>query len=104
MSRRLLTAAALLMGVAVGACDDGAVVVRGIVIEVEQSSVAHVEAFTLRTASGEILHFVLGDLPSGGGSFPALHLREHLASASPVAVRYVVKDARLTVQRLADAP
>jgi hypothetical protein len=104
MSRGVATVAVALMALAVGACDDGALVVRGIVIDVQQSSVAHVEGFTLRTDAGELLHFVVGDLPAGGGSFPAIHLRDHLASALPIAVRYVVDGDRLIVQRLADAP
>jgi hypothetical protein len=104
MSGRVALAAVALVAMAVGACDDGALVVRGIVIDVQQSSVAHVEGFTLRSETGELFHFVVGDLPAGGGSFPAIHLRDHLASASPIAVRYVVKDAQLIVLRLADAP
>jgi hypothetical protein len=97
-------ATAVLVALAVGACDDGGIVVRGIVVEVQQSSVASVEGFTLRTDAGELLHFVVGDLPTGGGSFPAIHLRDHLASASPVAVRYVKEHDQLVVLRLADAP
>jgi len=104
MSRSFTIVAVLSMALAVGACDDGALVVRGIVIDVQQSSVAHVEGFTLRTDAGEVLHFVIGDIPADGGSFPAVHLHDHLASAQPIAVRYAVKGDQLIVLRLADAP
>jgi len=104
VSGRVLVAAVALAAMTVGACDDGGIVVRGIVIEVQQSSPVRVDGFTLRTDAGELLHFVVGDLPAGGGSFPAIHLRDHLAGAAPIDVRYVVDHDRLLVLRLADAP
>jgi hypothetical protein len=104
VSRYVALATAALLTLAIGACDDGALVARGIVIDVQQTSVAHVDGFTLRTDAGEVLHFVIGDIPVDGGSFPAVHLHDHLASAQPIAVRYVVKGDQSIVLRLADAP
>lgn len=103
MSRRS-AAFVLALGFLVAGCDDGALVVRGIVIDVQQSSPAQVQGFTLRSDTGELLVFEIGELESGGGSFPAVHLRDHLASASPIVVRYVATGERLIVMRMADAP
>lgn len=106
MSQRCAAAAALLLPLAlllIG-CGEDALVVRGIVVAVQQSSPAQVQGFTLRSDAGRLLVFEIGELESGGGSFPAVHLRDHLASASPIAVRYVVEGERLIVIRMADAP
>ena len=106
MSSRRTAAAALLVPLALllAGCDEDVLVVRGIVMAVQQSSPAQVQGLTLRSDAGQVLVFEIGELESGGGSFPAVHLRDHLASASPIAVRYVVKGERLIVIRLADAP
>jgi len=94
----------LLLALLLAGCDDDALVVRGIVVAVQQSSPAQVQGFTLRSYAGALLVFEIGELESVGGSFPAVHLRDHLVSASPIAVRYVVTGERLIVVRLADAP
>lgn len=106
MSRRRTAAAAILLPLAllIAGCDEEALVVRGIVVAVQQSSPAEVQGFTLRSDAGALLVFEIGELESGGDSFPAVHLRDHLASASPIAVRYVVKGERMIVIRMADAP
>jgi hypothetical protein len=104
VSSHVAVATAAVLALALGACDDGALVVRGIVVEVQQTSVAHVDGFTLRADTGEVVRFVIGDLPADGGSFPAVHLHDHLASAGPIAVRYAVKGDQLIALRLADAP
>lgn len=106
MSRRRAAAAAILLPLALllAGCAEDAFVVRGIVVAVQQSSPAEVQGFTLRSDAGQLLVLEIGKLESGGGSFPAVHLRDHLASASPIAVRYVVKGERLIVIRMADAP
>ena len=100
---RLAAAAVIPLVLLLTGCDDGAHVVRGIVIDVRQSSPTQVQGFTLRSDAGVLLTFEIGELESGGG-FPAVHLRDHLASASPIAVRYVTQGERLIVVRLADAP
>jgi multisubunit Na+/H+ antiporter MnhC subunit len=106
VSRRRTAAAAILLPLALllAGCDEDALVVSGIVVAVQQSSPAQVQGFTLRNDAGQLLVFEIGELESGSGSFPAVHLRDHLASASPIAVRYVVKGERLIVMRMADAP
>ena len=95
---------AALLALSVGACGDGAMVVRGIVVDVQQPSFTQVDGFTLRTAEGQLIHFVIGDIPPGNGSFPAIHLRDHLASALPIDVGYVVEHDQDIAIRLADAP
>jgi hypothetical protein len=94
---------AALLAISAVACADDGIIARGIVVDVQQSSFTHVDAFTLRTADGRLLRFVVGDIPPGNGSFPAIHLRDHLASALPIDVRYVIEHDQLIVQRLADA-
>jgi hypothetical protein len=86
------------------ACDDGGVVTTGIVIDVRQTGPATVTGFTLRTDDGRLMDFQLGPTGAGDGSFPSIHLRDHMASAQRVAVRYVTTDGGLVAIRLADAP
>lgn len=78
--------------------------VSGIVIKVEAVSAVEITAFTLRTADGRLLVFQLGRLDTGGDTFPAVHLREHLATAEPVLVTATRDGNRLTAVRLEDAP
>jgi hypothetical protein len=95
---------AALLALSASACTDDGLVARGIVVDVQQSSFTHVDGFTLRTADGRLLHFTVGEIPPGNGSFPAIHLRDHLASALPIDVRYVVEHDQNIALRLADAP
>jgi len=88
----------------VGACDDGGQVVTGIVIDVRQSGPATVTGFTLRADDGRLLEFRVGETSSSDGSFPSVHLRDHLATSQRVAVRYVASDDGPLAIRLADAP
>ncbi|MFI5255305.1 MAG: hypothetical protein ACHQ15_07605 [Candidatus Limnocylindrales bacterium] len=105
MNRALAVAAATLLAlVLVGGCDDGSKIVRGIVVSVDQTSFTHVDGFILRTADGQLLKFVIIDIPAGSGSFPPVHLRDHLASALAIDVRYEVDNGQLIALRLADAP
>ncbi|MGH2407367.1 MAG: hypothetical protein ACRDF7_04705 [Candidatus Limnocylindrales bacterium] len=104
MRRFVGASLAALLALSVCGCGDGAIVVRGIVVEVQQPSFTHVTGFTLRTADGRLLTFVIGDIPPGNGSFPPIHLRDHLASALPIDVRYVVEHDQNIALRLADAP
>jgi hypothetical protein len=94
----------LLVLAAVAACDDGGAVTTGIVIDVQQSGPADVTGFTLRADDGRLMAFTVGDTVTGNGSFPSIHLRDHMASAQRVAVRYVTTDSGLIAIRLADAP
>jgi len=95
---------ALSLVLATAACDDGGAVTTGIVIDVQQSGPAIVTSFTLRADDGRLMIFKVGDTSGGEGSFPSVHLRDHLASAQRVAVRYVTTDSGLLAVRLADAP
>ncbi len=86
------------------ACDDGGSVTTGIVIDIDQTGPATVTGFTLRADDGRVLAFEVGETSVGDGSFPSIHLRDHMASAQRVAVRYVETDGGLVAIRLADAP
>jgi hypothetical protein len=85
-------------------CDDGGSVTTGIVIDIRQSDPATVTGFTLRTDDGQVLVFEVGETSLADGAFPSIHLRDHMASAQKVAVRYVATDEGLVAIRLADAP
>jgi hypothetical protein len=100
---RVFSALVLVM-VLVAACDDGAAVTTGIVIDVRQTGPATVTGFTLRADDGRLMDFQVGETSLGDGSFPSVHLRDHLASSQRVAVRYVTTDDGLVAIRLADAP
>lgn len=75
----------------------------GIVTAVDQASVAEVNSFTLRTDSGEERTFAVGDLDLSGGAFNAGHLREHMATVSPINVEFVKVGRGDTTTRLTDA-
>lgn len=103
--RAIVGAVAILLLVSVVAgCDDGGMVTTGIVIDVRQSDPATVTGFTLRADDGRLMKFGLGETSTADGTFPSVHLRDHLASAQRVAVRYVTTDDGLLAIRLADAP
>jgi hypothetical protein len=85
------------------ACGGQRHTVSGIVISVTGSTPAAVSSFSLRTADGELLQFEVGRLQTGGQAFPAAHLRDHLATASPVEVVYELQDGRRVAVRLSDA-
>lgn len=89
---------------AAAACDDDGQVATGIVIDVQQSGPASVTGFTLRTDDGRVLIFGVGEGLAGDSGFPSVHLRDHLATAERVAVRYVETDQGPLAIRLADAP
>lgn len=76
----------------------------GIVVAVDQASLTDIRSFTLRTETGEMLTFQIGALDVSSGAFPANHLREHMATASAVAVAYTDEDGALVAVRLVDAP
>lgn len=76
----------------------------GIVVSVDQASLTDIRSFTLRTETGEMLSFRIGALDLSSGAFPANHLREHMATASAVAVAYTDEGAEHIAVRLVDAP
>ena len=93
----------LLLAVA-AACDDGGQVTTGIVLDVRQTGPATVTGFTLRADDGRVLEFKVGETSAADGTFPSIHLRDHMANAQRVAVRYVETGDGLLAIRLADAP
>ena len=101
---RLVLLAAVLVAAGLTGCDDGGQTTSGIVIDVQQSSPANVTGFTMRTDDGRVMIFRVGPTSTADGTFPAVHLRDHLATAQRVAVRYVETDEGPFVIRLADAP
>ena len=76
---------------------------EGLVLAVDQPSLARVNSFTLRTDAGEEIEFEVGKLDMSRGGFNAGHLREHMALASRITVDYVANGTTLIATRLADA-
>lgn len=95
----VIVAAALAVGC--GPASKGA---AGIVVSVDQASLTDIRSFTLRTETGELLTFRIGTLDLSNGAFPANHLREHMATASAVAVAYIEENGERVAVRLVDAP
>ncbi len=77
--------------------------VEGLVTAVDQASVAKVNSFTLRTNAGEEIEFGVGTLDLTDGGFNAGHLREHMATGTPISVRFGVVEGLRTAVRLTDA-
>ncbi len=86
------------------ACGPAPQTAAGFVMDVKSTSITQVDEFTLRTPEGESLVFRVGALELDGGAFPAGHLREHMATAQPVAVAFTIVDGERTATRLVDAP
>ena len=89
--------------VAVG-CGPAPATAAGFVTDVKSTSITQVDAFTIRTADGESLTFRVGVVELDGGAFPAGHLREHMATAQPVAIAFTVVAGERVATRLVDAP
>lgn len=77
--------------------------VIGVATAVDQPSLTDVRGFTLRTAAGTEVTFSIGTLELTDGAFPANHLREHMATASPVKVTFEAQGDERIATRLADA-
>jgi hypothetical protein len=80
-----------------------AVAVDGVIVGVEAQALDRVTGFTLRTADGASVVFVIGDLENGA-EFPPGHLVEHQATAQPVRVWYRTEGDEKVAVRLEDAP
>ncbi len=74
----------------------------GVVIDVESSGLNKVSSFELRTDDGTTYTFEIGALENAA-EFPPGHLREHMATSSPVRVFFESEGDRLLVTRLEDA-
>lgn len=70
---------------------------------VDQASLTEVRSFTLRTETGDTLTFRVGELDLSQGGFPANHLRDHMATVSPVVVEYVDDGGERVAVKLTDA-
>jgi hypothetical protein len=81
----------------------GATSLDGVIIGVQAEGLDRVAGFTLRTADGASVAFVIGVLDNGA-EFPPGHLVEHQATAQPVRVWYRVEGADKVAVRLEDAP
>ena len=101
---RLASIAVTVIAVFAFGCGPATKSAAGIVVAVDQASLTDVRSFTLRTETGETLTFRVGALDLSSGAFPANHLREHMATASAVAVAYTEADAERIAVRLVDAP
>jgi hypothetical protein len=64
--------------------------VQGVLIEVQSSEIVNAEAITLRAADGTIHTFRVSPEVAANREHPttASHLRQHMAVADPVIVRY----------------
>lgn len=87
-----------------GGCGPAPLAEAGWVVDVQSTSLTEVDRFTLRTEDGRELEFKLAPLELDGGSFPANHLREHLALNQPVAIAYRDQNGERVAYRLRDAP
>ena len=76
--------------------------VVGVVTSVDSAGLNDVSVFELRTDDGRGYEFEIGDLENAA-EFPPGHLREHLATSTPVRVFFDVDGDRLVVKRLEDA-
>lgn len=77
--------------------------VSGVVVSVDGPNAAQVERFTLRSADGRQLTFVVGTLDVSEGGLPAPHLREHLLNGDPITVSYRVENGQNLALRYVDA-
>lgn len=94
----------LLVVLALGGCGRETLSATGVVVGVDQASLTDVRSFTLRTQIGETVTFRVGNLDLSEGGFPANHLREHMATVTPVLVEYIEEGAEHVAVRLTDAP
>lgn len=102
MVRKSLAAYLLLALVLFTACrSDSAREARGLIVDVRAESVVEWESLTLRLSGGKELTFTRGadvDLRF----WRASHLREHMAGAQPITVRYSESKGRLVAISISD--
>jgi len=96
---------AALVASALIACTAGPTdAVVGIVVDVDGEGLGQVHAFTVRAETGTLVRFEVGSVALNEGAFPPDHLREHMATASPVLVAFRTENGRHIAVRLEDAP
>lgn len=79
--------------------------VRGVLIEVRASEISRAEAVTLRDDEGRTWIFRVAEEVATNREEPqsASHLRQHMAFAEPMRVRYRVAGGELIALRILDA-
>jgi hypothetical protein len=77
--------------------------VAGVVTSVDAVALDQVRGFTLTSAAGQTLTFKIGTLENGD-EFPPGHLKEHMASSTPILVYFRQENGALVAYRLEDAP
>jgi hypothetical protein len=77
--------------------------VAGVVTSVDAVALDQVRGFHLNSAAGRDLTFVIGTLENGNEFAPG-HLKEHMATATPILVYFRQENGQLVVYRLEDAP
>lgn len=75
----------------------------GVVTSVDAVALDQVHGFTMTSAAGQELTFVIGTLENGD-EFPPGHLKEHMAAATPILVYFRPTNGALVVYRIEDAP
>jgi hypothetical protein len=77
---------------------------RGVLLDVESPSIQKVDSFTLRTDDGQELHFVTA--PNFNEGVPHVmtpgHMRQHMALADPVEVKYRAENGTLVALTATD--
>lgn len=76
--------------------------VAGVILSVDSRGLNDVRGFTLRSSSGDLLTFTMGELENGD-EFPPGHLVEHQAAAAPVLVFFRTEGGALLAYRIEDA-
>jgi hypothetical protein len=76
--------------------------IEGVVTNVASGGLNEVSSFDLRTDDGRTYTFTIGELENAV-EFPPGHLREHMATSSPVRVFFEAVGAELVVNRIEDA-
>ena len=92
----IVLAASVFAAAACGGDSQG--VVRGVIIDVQSTSLTTLESLTLRDDSGKVWTFSA----QGPLGFTPSHLREHQTFAHPVTVRYKQTDDGLAAISVSD--
>jgi hypothetical protein len=77
--------------------------VAGVVTSVDAVALDQVRGFKLTSAGGQELTFAIGTLENADEFAPG-HLKEHMATATPILVYFRQDRGALVVYRLEDAP
>ena len=80
--------------------------VSGIILDVQATSMVFADQITLRDSSGSLWRFRVDPEVVTNNQEPqsASHLRQHMAVADPVTVRYIKLGSELVAMRIVDGP